>query len=817
MNDRPEEYPTPDAGSDQIADALSQAAQQALTAYNRGEWVDAERACRRVLSIRADNAPALKMLGMIAARLRRPHEAAEWLGLAIAVNPGDAATHNNRGVILQELQRFDEALESYQQALNILPGYSAALINRGITLRALRRFEEALQSYAEVLQINPDLAEAHYNRGNTLQDLNRFEEAQDSYRRALTLRPLHAEAHNNRGNALRALGRHEEALRCYQAALQSNPSLADALNNCGITLQELGRSGEALHSYRRALEISPGHAEAWKNLGDILQELGRPEEALHSYRRALEINRHYADACNNLGVTLSSLDRVEEALRNFDRALDINPGLAAAHNNRGNALQGLNRFEEALASLERALEIDPQCPWAYGTWLYLQMRRCNWQNLDRHLAELARRIENSVKTAAPFCVLALIDGLSLHRHAAETWINAKHPPSGLLPPLVNRGRHRKIRVGYFSADYRNHPVSILTAGVFERHDRSAFEISAFSYGPDTQDEMRQRLERAFDRFIDVRGRSDLDIAGLARSMELDIAVDLSGLTEYGRTGIFALRAAPLQVSYIGYLGTMGAAYIDYLIADPVIIPENLQRHYREKILYLPSYQANDSLRRIGEHLYAREELGLPPTAFVFCCCSSNYKFTPQVFDRWMSVLRRVPGSVLLLYAETAVARQNLSAEAQRRGIAPDRLVFCGRVPYPAYLARYRAADLFLDTLPYNGGATVSDALWAGLPVLTCAGEGFAARVAASLLTAVGLPELIATTPRQYEDTAVALASEPHRLAFLKDRLHRNRLSKPLFDTELFTRHLENGYRRIYERSQQGLGPEHTYVARRGSP
>jgi len=346
--------------------------------------------------------------------------------------------------------------------------------------------------------------------------------------------------------------------------------------------------------------------------------------------------------------------------------------------------------------------------------------------------------------------------------------------------------------------------------VFETHDRRRFEVTAFSLGPDTQDDMRGRLRRAFDNFIDARDKSDSEIAQLAHRSAIDIAIDLSGFTQGCRPKILSRRAAPLQVSYIGYLGTMASEHIDYLIADPVIVPIEDHKHYSEKILYLPSYQANDSKRRIAEHPSTRQSLGLPATGCVFCCFNTNYKITPWVFTIWMRILAQVPQSVLLLYAGNAAAEKNLKKEAWARGVDPDRLIFAKRLAFSEYLARYRAADLFLDTLPYNAGATASDALWAGLPVLTCAGASFAGRVAASLLHAVGLPELITSSLERYESLAVELALQPQRLAAIKQRLQENLLTTPLFDTSTFTKHLETAFTKIHQRHHAGLPTEHVY-------
>ena len=799
--------------NDEVTFTLPQAMQHAVAAYNTGEWAKAEQLTRLILNARADHFGALNLLGIMAAQTRRPEEAADLFGRAVAARPADAAAHCNYGNSLNDLKRFEEALDSYSLALKIKPDFFEAHFNRSNTLREFKRFEEALDGYACALKIKPDDVEVYNNRGLVLLELKRFEEALDSFAHALKIKPDFAEACNNLGLTLQELKRFEDALDSFARALKIKPDFAEAYNNLGLTLQELKRFEDALDSFAHALKINPDFAEVYSNRGNTLRELNRFEEALDSYAHALRIRPHFAEAYNNRGLALQELKRFEDALDSFADALKIRPDFAEVYNNRGLALQELKRFEDALDSYAHALMIRPDCDWSYGNWLYMKMLLCDWSNFDAQIADLAAKIQQAKKATPPFPTLALLDCLSLQRQAAETWVSEKCPPSRLLPTIAKRARHERIRVGYFSGDYRNHPVSLLTAEMLERHDRSRFEVVAFSFGPDTQDEMRKRMERAFDRFIDVRGKSDLDIVQLAQSMEVDIAVDLGGFTEGCRPNLFALRVAPLQVSYLGYLGTLGAAYMDYLIANTTIIPCEHQRHYAEKIVYLRTYQANDSKRVISDKIFSRKELGLPRTGFVFCCFNASYKIVPETFDGWMRILRHVEDSVLFLLAENVTARRNLRKEAVERGVAADRLVFGERLPVPEYLARYRTADLFLDTLPYNAGTTASDALWAGLPVLTRMGESFAARVAASLLNDIGLPELVTSTQEQYEATAIELASNPARLAEIKERLHRNRLETPLFDTERFTKDLENAYTQIYERYQSDLSPDHIYVAR----
>ena len=442
--------------------------------------------------------------------------------------------------------------------------------------------------------------------------------------------------------------------------------------------------------------------------------------------------------------------------------------------------------------------------------LDVKMHLCDWSDAAAEFAQLEEKIKRNEKATSPLPVLALTVPYLCNDCAAEIWVNDKYPASFELGQIPKRGRHGRIRIGYFSADFHEHAVSLLTAELFETHDKARFELYAFSTGPDTQDEMRKRLEHAFDHFIDVRHQSDREVAAHARRLEIDIAVDLGGHTANCRTGIFALRAAPLQVSYIGYLGTTGAEYIDYLIADCILIPEDRKQHFSEKIVYLPSYQANDSTRKISDESVTREALGLPETGFVYCCFNNNYKIRPATFDGWMRILSQVEHSVLWLLEDNATAARNLRKEAEARGVDAARLIFARRVPFRDYLARYRTADLFIDTLPYNAGATASDALWAGLPVLTCMGEAFASRVAASLLNAIDLPELVTSSQAQYQALAVELATRPERLKQVRQKLETNRLTTPLFDTKLFTRYLEAAYTQMVERYQADLPPEHIH-------
>ena len=383
-----------------------------------------------------------------------------------------------------------------------------------------------------------------------------------------------------------------------------------------------------------------------------------------------------------------------------------------------------------------------------------------------------------------------------------------YPPDYSLSDIPKRSRDRKIWIGYYSADFRNHAVSHLAVEFLESHDENKFELIAFSYGPEANDAMHWRVSAAFDTFIDMRSLSDCDVARVSREPKIDIAIDLTGLTFGGRPGIFAYRAAPIQLSYLGYLGTMAADYYDYLIADKTIIPPTSQEYYAEKIAYLPNYHAGAFQKPVAEKVFTREELGLPPSGFVFCCFNNSFKITPASFDGWMRILKKVKGSVLLLYTSTVLALENLKREAVKRGVDPNRIIHGKFLPLPEHLSRLAIADLFLDTLPYNAGTTASDALWSGLPVLTYAGNSFASRMAGSVLKAMGLPELIAPSREEYEIRAIELASNPFKLAKIKKKMLEKRSAAPLFDSKLFVKHIEAAYSVMYERYHAALPLEH---------
>jgi len=441
-----------------------------------------------------------------------------------------------------------------------------------------------------------------------------------------------------------------------------------------------------------------------------------------------------------------------------------------------------------------------------------KMRLCDWSNLPELLETLKSRINNNEKhTIIPFDLLSLIDDPRLQRMASENYIKEDFPRNYSVPNSTSYPKHKKIRIGYFSSDFRIHPVATLTAELYETHDRSQFEIHAFSFGPDTGDEMNLRIKAGVDHFHDILDMSEKDSVVLARDLEIDIAIDLGGFTGDSRTGIFAMRVAPIQISYIGYLGTMGSEYYDYLIADQIMIPKKYQQYYSEKIIYLPSFQVNDSKEKPPNIFFTRKDIGLPEEGFIFCCLNNTYKINPGVFDSWAKILNNVEGSILLIYADHESSKVNLIKEIKSRGVDSNRMFFAESFSRPEYLARYRIPDLFLDTRPYNAGTTASDALRMGLPVLTLMGESYPSRMAGSILTAANLPELITYSEQEYESMAIDLGSNPKKLKVIKKKLESSLIEAPLYDIDLFTKSIEFSFKEIYNRKKNGFKPENIYV------
>jgi len=717
---------------------------------------------------------------------------------------------------LESIRRSNlESAELFlKQALRLQSNNPHVLRLLGVTAAQKKKYSEALDYLNTSLKYLPKNPLTLSNLGNIFLELKEYSNALDAYDKSIKIDPKYEEAWSNKGNALFKLKRYDEATAHYDKAISLKPDYAEAWSNKGNTLSKLKCYGEALAHHDKAISLKPDYAEAWSNKGNVLFKLKHYDEAIAHYDKAINLQPHYAEAWSNKGALLNELRQYDEAIACFDQTLILKPNFAEAWANKGIALGELKHYEETIAHYSKALSLKPDIDWIYGELIHTKMKIASWNNIQEEVKNLSDKISLHHKIISPFLFKSLADDPFLHQQCAKIYAQDKYPPFPTLGPIPKRPKKEKIRLGYFSPDFRKHPVAFLTSELFELHDRSRFEIFAFSLQKVPEDdEITLRLRKGFDHFIDVQNLSDLEIAQMGRELELDIAIDLAGPTLGSRTEIFSYRTAPIQVNWLGYPGTFGAEFIDYIVADHTIIPESDRQYYCEKVAYLPhTYMVDDSKRVASSKVFTRQECNLPENAFIFCSFNNSYKFNQQALDSWSRILLNTGNSILWIPKDNAQFNANIVFEFEQRGIAASRIIFATRVELMTdHLARFALADLFLDASPFNGHSTVVDSLKADVPVITRPGNSFASRVAASLLNAIHLPELIVATQEEYEALAIDLATNPQRLVNIKQRLSHNRLTTPLFDTPMFTKHLEMAYTKMMERYQADLQPDHLLV------
>ncbi len=622
-------------------------------------------------------------------------------------------------------------------------------------------------------------------------------------------RPLTANEALELARSLCDGGRLAEASEVCSKILLADPDHADTLHLLGIVAYRQGKREAAIRWLRRAARVQPGGAAARNDLGNVLMQEGRTAEAMEQYRRAVEIAPDFAAAHNNLGNAHQIAGEFEESVGCYRRAIGLSPQYSEAHRNLGSALRQLGRLAESVACFQTAVALNPAYAEALTELVQGMQSVCDWSAIGEITGQLVEVVESQKAAVNPFVFL------SLETTARQQWLCARRWAAEYVDGGANAMAKRagaaaagRITLGYLSADFQEHATAHLTAELFERHDRDRFRVLGYSYGADDGSAMRRRLVAGFDDFVDLEKASHAEAAGRIRADGVDILVDLKGYTRDARPAIVAMRPAPIQVNYLGYPGTMGTDAVDYIVADRFVIPDGEEPYYSEKIAYLPDcYQVNDSMRKIASRIPSRGECGLPETSFVYCCFNASYKLMPGLFPTWMRLLEASPGSLLWLLASNPEMVSNLRREAEARlAGGAERLVFAPALPNPEHLARLQLADVFLDTLPYNAHTLASDALWAGCPVITCAGVAFASRVAGSLLRAVGLPELVTSGLEDYAAVAMGLARERARLAEIREKLRANRESAALFDCRRFTRHLEAAFETVWRRYEAGEAP-----------
>jgi len=715
---------------------------------------------------------------------------------------------------LYKKNRLTEAFDVYQKVTELDKSNFDCIHIMGIICIQSKQYQLAIDLLTQAIQIQENNPDVHYNLGIAYDNLNKKNEAIKSYQNAIKIDQNNHNAYSNKSKSENDLKRYADGLISAEASIKIKVNNAIAVNNKGNSLYGLGNLIDSLEAYSEAIKIDPNYSEAYVNRGNILSELSRWEEALISFENAIHISPNHSEAYSNRGNALRILKRWDEALRSYDKAIEINPANASAHSNKANVLKDINLLDAALLSLETALSITKNIDYALGAAQHLKMSLCNWGAIENYTNQILESIYLGKKVTQPFPLLALTDDANLLKKSSVIYAQDKYPLNRSLGEILKYPKKDKIRIGYFSPDFKSHPVAFLTAELFEIHDRDRFEIYAFSLQKASDDDgMRLRLKNAFDKFIEVEDLPDMSIAQMSRDLKIDIAVDLSGPTKNSRTRIFSYQAAPIQVNWLGFPGTLGADFIDYIVADQIIIPTSHQQHYSEKVVYLPNtYMVDDSKRIPSGRIFSKDDCGLPENDFIFCCFNNDYKFNKQVIESWSRILGSVKDSVLWIPENNPQFMENIKVEFSKRGINTSRVIFAKKLESMAdHLARYALADLFLDTYPYNAHTTAVDSLKGGTPIVTLIGNSFASRVAASLLNSIGLSELITNSQDQYEKLAIEIATNPAKLHELRKKLVVNRLTSPLFNTALFTKHIEDAYMRMMESYWEDKIPEHIYI------
>jgi protein O-GlcNAc transferase len=752
--------------------------QQALSFHNSGDFIKARVIYEKIIDLDGKNFEALQLLGVLKLQEEDFISAEELLRRSLEINDRQCDTCNNLGLTLVGLGKYEEAIHYYKQAIKLKNNESDYYYNLGLALIKLKRFNEALSSFGLAIHFQPNFAKAYEDRGNTFRELNRNSEALNDYNFAISLDNKNAWYFHNRGTLYFKFKNYSKALENYDKSIELMSDLPKFIVAKGALFAELRRFDQSINFYLSAISKDDKYIEAMFDLANIYQSIGDYVKALTWIDKVININKYY-------------------------------PG---AHLNCANILRNLNRFQEAIVCFEKAFEINCNQEYLYGNRLELKMHLCFWENFEYDLHKIVSLIQNTQKAANPFSVLALTDSSEIHKLTAGKWVGDFFSRLESNSKRTEK-KSSKLRVGFYSADFGNHPVSILMVEMLELLNKDEFEIFAFSFRSAPGDEMQVRLSSIFSKFVDVTQFSDVEISTLSKKMSIDIAVDLSGYTSHCRPGVFAHRSAPVQVAYLGYPGTTGAPYIDYIIADEYVIPIKNQLHFTEKIAYLPNcFIPTNSNRKPSNKKYSRRDMQLPDDVFIFCCFNASYKITPSVFNSWMVILSNVKDSILWLSESNQISKVNLTNEAIKCGISPDRIIFASKLPSAEeHLARLRLADLFLDTFPYNAHATALDALTSGIPVLTRTGESFASRVAGSMLNAIGADYLITTSLDDYVSKAIYLGSSKKLLKDIRESISDINRTRPLFDINLLTKNIEKLFKIMHARHASQLTPDHIYL------
>ena len=679
------------------------------------------------------------------------------------LNPNNFDAINLLAAINFQNKSFSKSIELFKKASKINPNSADLYNNLSIAFLQEKKFKEAIQSWDKAIKLKPDFFQAYFGKGNAYSNLKDYSNAIDNFNKAIEIKKDYKEAYNNLGSLYANLKDHKNALTFF----------------------------------KKAISINPVHFNEFNNLGNVYYELKKYNDAIDNYNLAIKINSDFALTYYNKAKALQKINLIEESVMNYKKAISLNKNFSEAYKNLGNIYMDLKLLDKSIYNHEKALKINPGIKFLLGNILQSKCGICDWENFEQEKDFLEKQILDGKRSASPFSTLLLYDSPSLLMKSSNIFLESEFQNSKWIKK--EKIRNKKIRIAYYSSDFHNHATMYLIANLFELHDKSKFEIYAFSFGPDDNSQIRKRVIKTFDKFIDVKQKTIQEIVEISRHENIDIAVDLKGFTNNNRFDLFIKRCAPIQISYLGFPGTTGSDCIDYIIADKTVIPEENKIHYSENIIYLPnSYQVNDSNPTLSKKNFSKKDFNLPENKFIFCCFNHSFKILPDMFQIWIKILKKVKNSVIWLLIDNEIAQDNLKKILVSSDIDPNRMIFAGRLPHPEHIIRLGLADLFLDTFPCNAHTTASDALRSSLPIITVKGNSFASRVASSLLTSVGLEELITKSKKEYEELAVKIAENKNFYREIKDKLNKNIIDMPLFNSKLFTKKLETAYQIIYK-------------------
>ncbi len=727
--------------------------------------------------------------------------------------PHSVSLWNLLGASYQNLRNVNESIYSFKKVIELNPKYADGHNNLGVVLQEKGSLDESIKHFIKALSLKPNYAQAYNNAGIVYKKQGKSNLAAKYIKKAISINPNYVEAYNNLATIIQDQGDVNRSIQYFNKALFLNPSYSEAHYNLGLAFSELNKLNSAVDSYRKALSLRPNYPEAYNSLATIISQQGKPDEAIQLFNQAILLKPNYAEAYFNIGIVLKKQNRLNEALESYKKAINLKPNYVESFYNMATIFQEQGKLNESINYYDKAIQIRPDYFKAQAQKLYYNAQICDWKTIqkDKHIIPTLGTHTNHIP---PFTMLSFEDEPRNHYLRSKLYAKKNYLQKQIPFEITHKvSKRQRLRIGYFSADFQNHATMYLASKLFENYDKKKFEVYVYSFGKSSeQDDVRVKLKNSVDYFKDVIDLSDMDIAVLARQDQIDIAVDLKGYTKESRTGIFAYRAAPIQINFLGYPGTMGANFFDYIIADLTIIPETKRSFYSEEIIYMPyTYQPTSHASVVSNKVFTKSEMNLPNNSFVFCCFNNSYKISLNEFSIWMRILGKVDNSVLWLIETNKWAKKNLIKEAINHGIDSNRLVFATQLSHSDHLARLKLADIFLDTFNYNAHTTTSDALWAGIPVITKPGNSFASRVAASIVKAVGLQELVVKNEKEYENLILDIANSPKKLFKIKEILSSNRLSKPLFNYEMYISHLEDAYKQVFENYSKGNKVRTIYI------